>query len=50
MVVIAEVVAGKEPVQALFGLPIGATIAWFFIRSGIKTKRVAIVQAIGCSR
>lgn len=38
VVVIAKVVAGREPVQALFGLPIGVTIAWFYIRSGIKTK------------
>jgi len=37
-VVIAEVVTGREPLEALFGLPIGAILAWFWIRSGIKTK------------
>ena len=35
---IVEVVTGREPVQALVGLPIGLLFAWFFLRAAIRVK------------
>jgi hypothetical protein len=35
---IAEVVTGKEPLQSLIGLPIGALLAWFYIRTALRVK------------
>ena len=36
--IIVGVAARKESVQALYGLPVGAIIAWLLVRAAIKTK------------
>jgi heme A synthase len=33
---IVEVATGREPIQALIGLPIGATFAWLYLRAAVK--------------
>jgi len=35
---IAEVVAGREPKEILVGLPIGAALAWLYLRAAIRVK------------
>ena len=35
---IAEVVTGKQPVESLVGLPIGALLAWFYLRAAFRVK------------
>jgi hypothetical protein len=36
--IIVEVAVRKEPVQVLYGLPIGVIIAWLLFRAVTKTK------------
>ena len=38
VIIIVGVVTRKERVEALYGLPFGAIIAWFLLRAAIKTK------------
>lgn len=35
---IAEVVTGREPIQSLIGLPIGAFFAWFYLKAAFQVK------------
>ena len=35
---IEEVLTGREPVQSLIGLPIGALLAWFYLSSAFRMK------------
>jgi hypothetical protein len=35
---IVEVVTGREPKEVLFGLPVGAVLAWGFLRAAIRVK------------
>jgi glucose uptake protein GlcU len=35
---IAEVVTGREPIESLMGLPIGALLAWFYLRLAFRVK------------
>jgi len=35
---VAEVIAGKEPLQSLIGLPIGAALAWLFLKAALRVK------------
>jgi len=35
---IAEVATGREPIQALVGLPIGLLFAWVFLRAAVRVK------------
>jgi hypothetical protein len=35
---IVEVASGQEPVQTLFGLPIGLLFAWWFLRAAVRVK------------
>lgn len=35
---LGKVIAGKEPVQSLVGLPIGAALAWLFLRAAVRVK------------
>ena len=35
---IAQVAIGDLPIQSLIGLPIGAALAWFYIRSALRVK------------
>jgi DNA-binding transcriptional regulator of glucitol operon len=35
---IEEVVTGREPLQSLIGLPIGALFAWFYLRAAFRVK------------
>jgi uncharacterized membrane protein YccC len=36
--VIEQVVSGQEPIQSLFGLPVGLALAWFWLRSASRVK------------
>jgi hypothetical protein len=35
---IEEVVSGRAPIQSLVGLPIGAFLAWFYLRTAFRVK------------
>jgi hypothetical protein len=35
---IVEVATGREPIQALVGLPIGLLFAWFLLRAAIRVR------------
>src|ERR1700687_1713572 len=35
---IVEVVTGREPIKSLIGLPVGALLAWFCLRTAIRVK------------
>jgi heme A synthase len=35
---VLEVATGREPIQALIGLPIGVCIAWLYLRTALKIK------------
>ena len=35
---IAQVITGKQPLQSLIGLPIGALLAWFYLRTAFRVK------------
>jgi uncharacterized membrane protein len=35
---IEQVVTGREPLQSLIGLPIGALLAWFYLRAAFRVK------------
>ncbi len=35
---IAEVVTGREPIQSLIGLPVGALLAWFYLRTAFRVN------------
>jgi hypothetical protein len=35
---IVEVASGQEPIQTLFGLPIGLLFAWWFLRAAVRVK------------
>ena len=38
VLIIVGVAARKEPVEALYGLPVGLIIIWLLIRAALKTK------------
>jgi hypothetical protein len=35
---IAEVATGRQPIESLIGLPIGAALAWLYLRAAIRVK------------
>lgn len=36
--VIEQVATGQQPIQSLFGLPVGLALAWFWLRSANRVK------------
>jgi hypothetical protein len=35
---IEQVATGQQPIQSLFGLPVGLALAWFWLRSAKRVK------------